>query len=406
MSIPDSLSHDALAPLWEKIRQRLDKYGPDRRGTIKLPRLTDNAALILSSLLDKKLTSRINLDELEVSLTAKGVGSDLTTALDILGYPASASREAFRAANLRRADARTAVDNAITSWPETWCEEWVEWLFRSGIMANTNNHSALQLVEQVRRVLDYLKDTQHQQIARNDLAVKLFGSSHALDDSTAIERAARRTLWHKINKTPDYHERRAVWSAAGITTDRVSTPVLSWSLKLHPHTALGKLCNAANEAGIPLHLSTLALEQNEIRGIEIQKPILVVENPRLVEAAAERQVNQTVITTNGNPSNVVIILIKALLQQNIEILYHGDFDAAGIAICKRMFTMGCKPWLMSAENYINALEKASRLKLTLPLEDSAYGDTPWDNELQTQLTKHKLVIHEELLIDEILDTRF
>jgi len=333
-----------MAVLWNIIRQRLDKFGSDRRGVIKLPELTDSALLTLSSLLDKKLTTRIDLAALEVSLCNKGVGANLSQALEQLGFPASASHIASRAASQRRAAARSAVEKMIAHWPEPWCEEWAEWLFRSGLMANIGATAASQLAQDARKVLD--------------------------------------------------------------TTDQVSTPVLTWGLQLHTATALGQVCHAANQALIPLHLSGLALQHNEIRRDVSQQSVLLVENPRLVEAAAERKIAHAVVATNGNPSNVVIILVQALLKQNVEIRYHGDFDAAGIAICKRMFEMGCTPWLMQASDYQRALAKAQQLSIELPVDDADCGETPWDEELQQQMIRSRVVVHEELLIEEILNGLF
>lgn len=401
MSIPDSLSDADMTALWISARQRLDKYGDDKRGTIKLPHLTDAAALTLSSLLGKKLTARIDLTELEHALCTRGVGQNLSQSLELLGAPVSAARQASRAAGQRRAAARASVEAVVQCWPEPWCEEWVEWLFRSGLMANYDASVAEQLVLQVRRVMNFLQ-VQSVPVARNDLAVNLFGSSHALDDGNAIERAARRALWHTLNKTPDYTERRAVWSAAGTTTDRVSTPMLTWGLRLHPDTALGRVCAAANDAEIPLHLTALALSQNELRCHPERQAILMVENPRLVEAAAERKIDQTVITTNGNPTATVTVFVQAMLKKNIDIRYHGDFDAAGILICKRMFEMGCRPWLMDAQHYMAALERASQQNVKLPVDETDCPQTPWDVDLQKAMLENKLVVHEELLIDEVL----
>ena len=400
-SIPESLKDNSLDELWHRVRQKLDKYGEERRGAVKLPSLTDHAALTLSSLLNKPTGSRIDLTELELALLAQGVGTDLHTALELLGVPASSTRIASRLATQRREEARCRVIEMVATWPEAWCGEWVDWLFRSGAMAHTDAASATERVSEVRRLLDHCS-VLNAPMARNDLAVSLYGSAHALDDGSTRERCARRALWHVLTQTPDYHQGRAVWNAAGIYTDKVSTPVLTWQLHLQAGSALGTLCSAANKAGIPLHLSLFALLANPVLCDNPDRSVLVVENPRLVEAAAELGFEQTVIATNGNPSTVVLLLVQSMLEQGIEVLYHGDFDAAGLAICSRMVEKGCTPWRMTASDYGGALEKAKKLGVQLPMDYMPCGATAWDVELQRAMLLHQRVVHEEFLIEVLL----
>lgn len=411
-SIPESLKDDSLRDLWQKVRQRLDKFGPERRGSITLPKLSDNAALTLSSLLNKTLTSRIDLTELEQALSTAGVGPDLPAALDKLGVAASVSHQQSRIAVERRQQARVGVNSMIEQWvqeenelavrPSTpsWQVEWADWLFRSGLMANADAETAVQQVADVRRLLDYIK-SEPASIARNDIAVRLYGSAHALDDGSTLECSARRALWHSSDQSPDYSQGRAVWHAAGITTDRVSTPVLTWQLPLQHGTELGDLCNAANDAGLPLHLSLFALNRFSIQCKREGNSILVVENPRIVEAAAERGLQQAIISTNGNPTASLLVLVQSLIAQGSSLHYHGDFDSAGLAICKRMMELGCTPWKMATRDYLDALRKANSLSVQLPTDNTLCGETPWDHELQRHMRSRKLVVHEEFLIEEL-----
>lgn len=399
--IPDSLRAEELNLLWQKVRQRLDNYGTDRRGRLQLPLLSDSAALTVTSLLDGNRTSTIDLAVLEKALCDCGVGDDLDSALLHLGFAPNPERAATRAASEQRRTARDSVVSEIDGWNEPWSERLAEWLFRSGVMAHADATTAVERVQSVRRLMDYITQND-EMLARNDLAVKLYGSAHALDDSTPLERCARRALWHMLDESIDYRQRRLVWNAAGITTDRVSTPVLTWQLPLQANTSLGKLCAAAQEARVPLHLSLHALTENEIVCRQYTKPVLVVENPRLVEVAAERQLSQSVIAANGNPASSVTTLVQAMVDQGVVLRYHGDFDAAGISICRRMMAMGCKPWRMNKEDYEAALQKAQSMSLQLPEDETPCGETPWDPTLQHSMRALKKVVHEEFLIDELI----
>ena len=239
MSIPDSLRDPVLVPLWRSCRQRLDRYGPHYRGSMQLPDLSDRARLTLDSLLDKPCLSRVDLAALEAALISVGVASDLSLALTRLGATENSVLASKRAAAEQRKNARAAIDAEIADWPEEWPQEWVSWLFRSGAMAGASAADAVARIRQVRELIDHIQ-TVDDSLSRNDLAATLFGNAHALDDGCVLERCARRTLWHRLDQALDYSQGRLIWNAAGIMTDRVSVPVLTWRLKLSSNTPLGK----------------------------------------------------------------------------------------------------------------------------------------------------------------------
>lgn len=345
----------------------------------------------------------MNLGLLEQSLVDKGIGENLDQALELLGALASQHRLAEREVAQRRQAARHCVDALVEQWPETWATVWANWLFQSGQMVSEDETSANALADNVRAILDRQSNVAAGPVARNELAVSVCGSAHALDDGVLLERCARRALWHAIGEQVAYSDGRIVWIAAGIHTDRVSAPVLAWHLPLDANSALGRISAAADAAQVPIHLSAMALNNHAIVCHQ-REPVLLVENPRLVEAAAERQLRRCVIATNGNPSTAVMQLVMALLQQGIEVRQHADFDTAGIGICRRLAERGCKPWRMNAQDYQRALRMAANAGLDLPGNDTSCGETPWDPQLQIDMDTHSLVVHEELIVDELLDT--
>ena len=118
---------------------------------------------------------------------------------------------------------------------------------------------------------------------------------------------------------------------------------------------------------MPLHLTGYALTLHP-PAFASTAPVLLVENPRLVEAAAERGTPFCVVATNGNPASAVIRLVRAMLDAGIEVRHHGDFDAAGIGIVRRLHALGCTPWRMGARDYGDALAVARGLGVELPVE--------------------------------------
>ncbi len=400
-SPPSSLLHADVQPLWQAVRARLDRYGLDRRGRLRVPPLREHGRLSLTSLLGAPIGATIDLDALECALIAHSVGTDLDDALTRLGAPRSLDSEARRQARQSRAETRAAIERTCATWHEPWAMEWMSWLFQSGQLARSDHDSLREATTNTRRLLDALTEAE-EPLARTELAVQLFGSAHALDDGVLLERCARRALWFKGARSLEPRDGRAIWSAAGVIHDRVSAPVLGWRLPLAPDSTLGVLAQAATAAGVPLHLTTFALERHPVT-IAPRDAVLLVENPRLVEAAAERDTPFAVIATNGNPATAVMRLVSALLAHGVTVRHHGDFDVAGIAICRRLHALGCKPWRMGAADYNAALNYAADQGIELPTDGAACGDTPWDPMLRERFDTVRRQVHEELLIEFLLN---
>ena len=246
------------------------------------------------------------------------------------------------------------------------------------------------LVGQVRRILDELADGDI--VSRVDLAARLFDDSHALDTGTRLEAATARALRHRLGPDPPAE----VWTQAGVTLDLVSAPVLTWNLP-------GELPQHATELGVPLHLSQLALRAHPLTAPK-GADVLVVENPRVVEAAAQMRSPLTVVSTNGNPSGAVRLLLDQLLAAGCHVRYHGDFDAAGLAICARMARLGLRPWRMGVTDYLEALAAAKEAGVTLPVDERRAPPTPWDPGLQSTFDEHRRVVHEERLLPGLVAT--
>jgi len=401
--VPPSLQREDLHDVWQAVRAQLDRHGLEHRGTIAMPTLGANAQLSLASLLGGPLRARLDLTALESALQVQNLGVTLDDALTKLGAPPSdTSLEKRRRKQIRFA-AKEAVSDRLALWVEPWASEYGGWLFSSGQMVDCDTKHAMELVENVQQLLDAVARAAPGTLARNDLAVSLFGSSHALDDGVLLERCARRALWLQVDGTGiDYRQGREVWQAAGVRTDRVSAPVLVWRLPLIHNSALGTLTTAADAAAVPIHLTEIAMQSHPLEFAACSS-VLLVENPRLAEYAAERGLEQCVISTNGNPSGAVMRLINALLETGIDINHHGDFDSAGIGICRRLQKLGCTPWRMSSSDYLWALRFAEQKGLQLPTDVTACGVTPWDVGLEAVFDERRLVVHEELLMGELFE---
>ena len=399
--VPDSLLDPGLAQVWEAVRRQLDRFGSRRRGSIARPDLDPSNNLTLRSLLGHKPTSRLDLAELEEALVRLNIGENLSDALTRLGHPPSEDAARRRAARLRSREARDTLSRGVVLWDEPWVPQWADEMVRTGVIGDLDSQGVEDLMADVRRFLDYLGCIELSGISRTELAATLFGSAHALD--VRKKRAAAITQALRYREEGGFQlKRRALWEKAGILPDRVSAPVLTWFLPTAGGSVLDEQTRSASTGGLPLHISLLALQKYPIT-VPQQTPILVVENPRLVEAAAERRLPSCVITSNGNPSTAVTTLLQQLRKSGASIWYHGDFDMSGIGICHRMYQDGATPWMMDASDYEDAIDLAEQAGIRLERDPDDCGATPWDPELQAAFRHHQRVIHEEFVLDRVLD---
>ena len=429
--VPESLSRAGLQPVWAAARRHLDRHGSERRGAISRPSLDSGSALALESLLGKRLAKRLDLAEVEAALAALGVGDNLGEALARLGHPPSSDASSRRAARARSASARAALELAVESWEEPWAVEWAGGVAGSGLLGGLGGGEVESLATDMRRLLDRVDELELRRtvglsgrkpvgpapcalpsgshssrtplepvgVSRTELAAELFGSSHALDQGTKLASFVSRALRCRLGVGLDGRE---LWEASGIQADRVSAPALTWAVPATGGSALDEAIRASARGNLPLHISLLAILRHPV-AVPAGTPVLVVENPRLVEAAAERGLGCCMVAANGNPATAVTTLVGQMQQSGARLWYHGDFDAAGIAICRRMHQLGCRPLMMDASNYENAISLASGNRVHLEHDTRGCGPTPWDPRLEAAFDNRRLIVHEEFVLDGVLN---
>lgn len=395
MTVPRSLRSPELDPLWARIRDRLERRSAGHRGRLALPALSSPAKLALNALLGRAAGKSVDLAALEAGLVRLGVGDDLASALAALGHELSDAPGRRREERAERAHARAVARAIARQWPEPWAGEWIDEAIRAGVLRGHDREQARLLLRQVRAVLDHLAQDRPAPVSRVDLAACVLGSAHALDAGTRVEAAVARALAFKIGPA----DHRDLWTQAGVHFDLTSAPALTWRLPLSGE--LAPVAIAAADAGIPLHLSRFALEAHPA-AVAGGSRILVVENPRLVEAAAQRRAATPVISTNGWPSSAVLLLLTQLRDAGAELCYHGDFDTAGLAICERLARLGLLPWRMRATDYLAALAAADAERAALPTELHAPGPTPWDPDLREVFDRQRRIVHQERLVHQLI----
>ena len=387
-----------LGPLWVRVRVRLEAKGAACRGRVALPELPSSGKLALKTLLGRPLGKTVDLTALEAGLARLGIGADLARALSTLGHDVSGEAAGRRADRAERNEVRNTARGIACKWPEPWAPKWIDEVIRVGILRGFDREQARDLLRQVRAVVNHLEQDRPAPISRVDLAARVLGSAHALDNGTRVEAAVARAIAFKLGPAG----RRDLWAQAGVHFDLTSVPALTWRLPLTAKCGLSNVAASALSAGIPLHLSRFALEAHPVE-VDFGSRILVVENPRIVEAAAQRLASTPIVSTNGSPSSTVLLLLSQLLEAGADLRYHGDFDTAGLAICERMMRLGLAPWRMSTADYRAALAAADAEGAVLPREMHAPGATPWDPELQEDFGRERRIVHQERLLPGLIE---
>lgn len=391
------LADPALAPLWSSVRAALDRNGLDWRGRLTVPALAPEGRRRLGVLIERPVPPErrtVPLAELAAAVE-RLAGAELIEVLGQLGHRPTGRREAVRARQQARQARRDALDAVVAETLDGvgWAPGWAEAAWTDGLFAD---RAPPQVHTLVRRVADVLALGGTGR-SRTEVAARLLGDAHALDSATRLAALVTRALVARDGAGSE----RIVWERAGMPLDLVSAPVLTWGLPLTGAGAIAAAVAAMTRAGLPVHLSALALRAEPLR-VAPATPVLVVENPRLVEAAAQRRLPAAVLCTNGNPTTAPSEAIGALRASGALLRYHGDFDTPGLAITGRVRAAGCAPFAMAARDYLAALAVAATDGVDLPPDLAPVPPTPWDPELGVVFARHRRVVHQERVMDDVL----
>jgi uncharacterized protein (TIGR02679 family) len=392
------LADPSLAPLWSEVAAALDRNGLHWRGRLTLPALSPEGRRRLGVLVDSTIVvgrRTVPLTELDDAV-ARLTGRPLLDVLADLGHAPEGRREAAVARQTASRDRRSALDAVVEELAPSapWLPQWAAAARRDGLFAGQSAEAVRDTVRRVAAVTGHSGRGR----SRTEVAARLLGDAHALDTATPLATLVTRALVERDGPGTE----RQVWERAGLPLDLVSAPVLTWGLPLFGASPVATAARIMTSAGLPLHLSTVALRRSPPQ-VAAGTALLVVENPRLVEAAAERNLPAGVLCTNGNATTASLEAVTALHRAGARLRYHGDFDGPGLAMTTRATSLGCVPFRMTATDYLAALAAAVAEGVVLPPDVSVVPATGWDPDLAAAFAAHRLVVHEERVMDDVLD---
>lgn len=401
--LPDWWSTEVLSGVWAQLAERLERNGLQARGMVVVKGLDRNERHALGGMLGRVLsadTCRVDLASLDERLRIRS-GSGLVQAAESALGRALIDRPAQREV---RGERRQAPFAAAREWLEQhpdqvqpWTEAWLETLRRDGLLMRDPDPS--QLILQALRVLETcLQDPARPSLARTELAAVAAHDAHALDHDRRLSQLVVRALCLRVDRPPPASaaERRDIWESVGVTTDSVSTTCLTYGLGVIEGRPGAVRYQFAAESGDPMHLTWWDLR----RGLEMapSQEVFVCENPRVLEAIAERGLKgTTVVCTSGRATLVVLEVLRRLSGSGAHFRYHGDFDWPGVAMANQLVAMfGVQPWRMSADDYLTS-------PACLTLVGSEISPA-WDAELGAAMRHRGLAVHEEAVLGPLLNS--
>jgi len=401
-ALPAWVADPALLETWTRVAARLERSGLVATGRTTVPTPDTRSRHAVADLVGRTVTGgscRIDLAALDQRLMARAGLGVVRCAEGALGrslVDRPASSWARSAARLEPFEAADQALRGTVLEHVGWVAQWLDALRRDGVVVRYPDpaaamRSAVRVLVEVAAPRPAHEPTD---VARTELAARVLHDAHGLDDGRPVTRLVLRALAHRagVAFAMDAAARQAVWESVGVRADAVSSTALvlglGWrSASLERRTAEG-----------PVHVTAWDLA----RGVPVVPggaPVLVCENPRVLEAHAERRgASRSVVCTSGRPNLVVQRVLRLLAEQGADLRYHGDFDWPGIAIAHHVMDVcGASPWLMDAAAY----EQAPGF---LPLEGAEVRPR-WDDELGAAMRRRGVAVHEEAVLDAVVGSQ-
>lgn len=388
----------ALAPLWVAARERLERRGPDARGRVTLRGLDTEQRRAVARLLGARLEPEgdvwVRLEDLDVALQRQALAATLPDVLEALLGGRMVRRLSRRTV---RAQAHAIVFGEIAEHPalarHPALAGWVDGLRARGRLAHLPPDAGRALL---RAALDVVDRLPADGVPLPVLAGSAVGDTHALDRGTPLAVLVESAL--PIITGTDASDRRALWSAAGVAIEGVSSSALVLNLRVE-HERLGPLFAAAASAGEPLHVTLRMLRDTDLLRTDADV-VSLCENRSVIEATADRlgPGSAPLVCLSGEPTTAGRRLIAALVASGTRLRYHGDFDADGVAIANRIIGPTVEPWRFGADDYLAAVASTRAL-------DGLRGpavDAKWDAQLCSAMTAAGVVVYEEQVLDSLI----
>jgi uncharacterized protein (TIGR02679 family) len=343
---------------------------------------------------------RISLPEIDATLARAGIAPGLRAALEALDGPIRDELAEQQAETRRWQALFDAVRGRAT---RLGLEPWLDELAARGLLkrlARRDPARAAALLEQSLTVLEALPDPG---LNRSTLAARCLGDAHGLDPGQAVAALVRRALhrhW-RGGIGDDRPDERTIWAHAGILVGGdITSTVLVYRLPVKGDVPGSRMLRTQNESGEPAYLTLRQLLRHPPHWDCAGREIFVCENPTVVAEAAERlgTTCAPLVSTCGRPGAAVWQLLEQLRDAGARLRYRADFDWAGLSIMNSVLArFDAHPWRMDAAT----LQRHAQVPG--PPMDGPAVSAQWDPGLAPALASRGCALHEEQLLDDLLE---
>ncbi len=404
--VADLLAGPDLGKLWRAARRRLEGNGLTLYGTplvLKgLSREEADAVAGLLGILRPRREVRVRLDALDIILRTSSAGHGLIDVLTALGGPLRDRRAEKEATAHRRAATwfELAAHPAVVAEPRL--SEWLTSLRGSGLARRLAAADGIEHL--VGRALDVLARLPGDGIGLAVLAAETTGDAHGLDRGRPTGTLVLQALG-SLGGTASHQsagEWRAAWQGAGVVCDDLSCHVLLMNLRPRGTTDLiGGMVRDHADFGEPIRLTLRQVSAGELEP-ESPTTIFCCENPAVVATAADRLSSEsaTLVCLEGIPSTAGLVLLERLAAVGCPVLYHGDFDWAGLSIFSTLRRrLEVSPWRFGADDYRSAVRDGGG-GIALAGRPT---ESPWDSALAPAMAESGVAVFEEQVVDRLLE---
>lgn len=408
------LGGPALAALRVRMRRHFERQNSNSKSsTLQLTKLmaTEQEALALLTGRPTRSTQslKIDIDQLDATLRNAGIAGSLREALELLDGPI-VNRAMVKNDLLVRWSSVTKADHLHPA-----LSIWLQVAPAIGLLKRLARQDPDTANRQLERASAVLRRLPVKGLTRAQLAADLFGNAHALDNGQPAATLVLAVLQHgendiaRLQDAPEDTEgterdarrpaerARDIWARAGVLVNELARPALFLNLPVHPDSApLGTL-------GEPGYLSLRQLLRTPIAWSVENQAVYICENPNIVSIAADRlgSACAPLVCTDGMPAAAQRILLTQLAFAGARLLYHGDFDWAGLHIANYVMRLcGAQPWRFACDDYKRAIENAPHSERDLG--DSRVEAT-WDQALTASMQHYGLAIAEEAVASPLLE---
>lgn len=402
-----------LAELRQRMRRHFERHGrnPEKSGfhLTKLSAVEYEALALLIGLPPRSTQSvRIDIARFDAALQDAGMANSLHEALEMLDGPI-----------VNRAEAKAELQSRWSSVTDGQglhpsLQAWLQGASAVGLLKRVSKQetqTAHLLLQQAHVVLLRLPA---QGLTRAQLAAEVLGNAHALDTGQAVATVVLAALQHSAStdeqEQPPSEEAteeadgarrpnervRDIWARSGVLVNELARPALFLNLPVRTPS------NALAAPGEPGYLSLRRLVRTPPDWDVADQIIYVCENPNIVSIAADQlgAACAPLVCTDGMPAAAQRVLLKQLSDAGAKLLYHGDFDWAGIHIANNVMKLcDARSWRFGAEDYLQAVKSLAPKERDLEVVCIAAS---WDFALVESMRLKGVAIAEEAVVSQLV----